>query len=68
MEIHKFICDHCGSELGKTKVTISQHYSYQSYDGLDEEYYTETVNNVHHLCPKCWDKFKNLILTNGKND
>lgn len=62
MEIHKYICDCCGEELDKKKVTISQYYSERSWDGLDESYHTELVDKEYHLCPKCWDNIAKLVI------
>lgn len=62
MEIHKYICDCCGKELDKTKVTISQNYTGESYDGLCEEWETFKVNKLFHLCPKCWQSVEQLVI------
>lgn len=62
MEIHKYICDHCGKELDEKKWTILQNYNGSRYDGLDEEWEHYSVKNTYHLCPDCWKKFEKLIL------
>ena len=62
MEIHKFLCDCCGKELNKKMVTISQHYSDQSWDGLDEEWSHYTVDKKFHLCPECWSNIEKLVI------
>lgn len=62
MEIHKYICDSCGEELDEKKVTISQHYSDSSWNGLDETYHTKHIDKEYHLCPKCWNNIAKLVI------